>query len=95
MSLYLIKQYAMKAYGGEWSASRCGHFTSEEGAPGIHWIGGWVDPRMGSHIECTSGISWLMVCSENDYENKASAPHCEGELNMWANLSMSSNKNNC
>jgi hypothetical protein len=40
----------MKAYGstffisalggGEWSASRLGRFT-----PGIHWMGGWVDPR--------------------------------------------------
>jgi hypothetical protein len=40
-------------------------------------------------------LSWLMVCSENDYENKASVPHYEGELNKWANLSMSSNKNNC
>jgi hypothetical protein len=28
--------------GGEWSASRPG-----ERAPGIHWIGGWVDPRAG------------------------------------------------
>jgi hypothetical protein len=25
--------------GGEWSASR----------PGLHWIGGWVDPRAGLH----------------------------------------------
>jgi hypothetical protein len=33
--------------GGEWSASRPGGFTSEEGAPGTHWIGGWVDPRAG------------------------------------------------
>jgi hypothetical protein len=49
----LIKHYAMKAYGGadvyihifltsvlvggEWSASRTGHFT-----PCTHWIGGWV-----------------------------------------------------
>jgi hypothetical protein len=31
--------------GGEWSASRPGRFTSEERAPGTHWIGGWVDPR--------------------------------------------------
>jgi hypothetical protein len=28
--------------GGEWSASRPGHF-----ALGTHWIGGWVDPRAG------------------------------------------------
>jgi hypothetical protein len=30
---------------GEWSASRPGHFTSEERAPSIYWIGGWVGPR--------------------------------------------------
>jgi hypothetical protein len=33
--------------GGEWSASLPGRFTSGEVAPGIHWIGGWVDPRVG------------------------------------------------
>jgi hypothetical protein len=33
--------------GGEWSASRPGRFTPEKRAPGIHWIGGWVDPRAG------------------------------------------------
>jgi hypothetical protein len=27
---------------GEWSASRPGRFT-----PDTHWIGGWVDPRVG------------------------------------------------
>jgi hypothetical protein len=31
--------------GGEWSASRPGHFTLGERAPGTHCIGGWVDPR--------------------------------------------------
>jgi hypothetical protein len=30
---------------GEWSASRFGRFTPREGAPGTHWIGGWVGPR--------------------------------------------------
>jgi hypothetical protein len=33
--------------GGEWSASRPGRFTSEERAPGVHWVGGWVDPITG------------------------------------------------
>jgi hypothetical protein len=32
--------------GGEWSASRPGRFTPEESAPGTHWIGGWVGPRV-------------------------------------------------
>jgi hypothetical protein len=31
----------------EWSASRLGRFTPEEEAPGTHWVGGWVDPRVG------------------------------------------------
>jgi len=31
--------------GGEWSASRPGHFTPTERVPGTHWIGGWVGPR--------------------------------------------------
>jgi hypothetical protein len=31
--------------GGEWSASRPGHFTVRERAPGTHWIEGLVDPR--------------------------------------------------
>jgi hypothetical protein len=33
--------------GTEWSASRPRSFTSGERAPGTHWIGGWVDPRVG------------------------------------------------
>jgi hypothetical protein len=28
-----------------WSASHPGPFTPREGAPGTHWIGGWVDRR--------------------------------------------------
>jgi hypothetical protein len=32
---------------GEWSSSRPGRFTSAEGAPGTHWVGGWVDLRAG------------------------------------------------
>jgi hypothetical protein len=33
--------------GGEWSPSRPGHLTPGERAPGTHWIGGWVNPRVG------------------------------------------------
>jgi hypothetical protein len=46
----------MKMYGGvfltsapvrdEWSASRPSRFTPGESAPGAHWIGGWVGPRV-------------------------------------------------
>jgi hypothetical protein len=31
----------------EWSASRPGRYTPGERAPGIYWIGGWLDPRAG------------------------------------------------
>jgi hypothetical protein len=31
--------------GCEWSASHPGGFNPREGAPGTHWIGGWVGPR--------------------------------------------------
>jgi hypothetical protein len=31
--------------GCEWPASRPGHFTSGERAPGTHWIGSYVGPR--------------------------------------------------
>jgi hypothetical protein len=35
--------------GGEWSASRPGHFSpgKRPPPPGTHWIGGWVGPRIG------------------------------------------------
>jgi len=33
--------------GGEWSASRPGRFSLREGAPGTHWIGGWVGLKAG------------------------------------------------
>jgi hypothetical protein len=63
LSLYSIKHYAVKTYGGvdvnihvfmpsalgrgEWSVSRRGRFTPRERTPGTHWIGGWVCPRAG------------------------------------------------
>jgi hypothetical protein len=31
--------------GDELPASRHGHFTPTERVSGIHWMGGWVDPR--------------------------------------------------
>jgi hypothetical protein len=33
--------------GAEWSASHTYRFTPEERAPSTHWIGSWVDPRVG------------------------------------------------
>jgi hypothetical protein len=33
--------------GGELSASRPFRFTLRERAPGTHWLGGWVGPRIG------------------------------------------------
>jgi hypothetical protein len=33
--------------GGEWSASRPGHFTPEETVLSTHLMGGWVDPKDG------------------------------------------------
>jgi hypothetical protein len=33
--------------GGEWSTSRPGRFTLGERVHGTHWIGGWVDLRVG------------------------------------------------
>jgi len=33
--------------GGEWSASRPGHFAPGVRAHGTHWIGDWVGPRAG------------------------------------------------
>jgi hypothetical protein len=34
-------------HGGELSASRCGRLTYWERILVIHWIGVWVDPRVG------------------------------------------------
>jgi hypothetical protein len=35
---------------GERSASCHSHFTPKERAPGTHWIGGWVSPRIGLDV---------------------------------------------
>jgi hypothetical protein len=32
---------------GEWSALRSGYFTLGERASGTHWMGGWMDLRVG------------------------------------------------
>jgi hypothetical protein len=43
---FLTKHHAMKAYWGEWMYSSTHSLTSAlDGAPGTHWIGGWVGPR--------------------------------------------------
>jgi hypothetical protein len=47
MDLYIRIFLTSALVGGEWSASRPGHFTTGERAPGTHWIGGWVDPTAG------------------------------------------------
>jgi hypothetical protein len=36
--------------GGDWSDSLPGHFTPEERAPGTHWLGGWVGPKVGLDV---------------------------------------------
>jgi hypothetical protein len=50
---------------------------------------------MGSHIECTSGINWLRSVLRMTRKTRHQLPIMRGELNKLANLSMSSNKNNC
>jgi hypothetical protein len=63
LSLWLIKHYAMKMYGGvnvqfyaflpsvldlsEWSISHHGRFNPRKKAPGSHWMGGRVNPKAG------------------------------------------------
>jgi hypothetical protein len=48
--MYLTKHHASKIPaldGCEWSASRPGHFTPGERAPGTYWIRDWVGTRSG------------------------------------------------
>jgi hypothetical protein len=63
LSLYLIKHYAMKMYGGvavqfyaflpsaldrsEWSVSHHGRFNPRKRAVGSHWMGGQASPKDG------------------------------------------------
>jgi len=56
--------------GGEWSASRPGHFTSRERDPGTHSIGGWVDPRAVLDAELYSYINDLFSLHKNDDKDK-------------------------
>jgi hypothetical protein len=43
---YIIHIFLTLALAGsKWSASRPSRFILRERAPGIYWIGGWVDPR--------------------------------------------------
>jgi hypothetical protein len=45
MKAYWAHSLTSALDGGEWSASRPGHFTPKARALGTHWIGGWVGPR--------------------------------------------------
>jgi hypothetical protein len=42
-----VFSWTRQVVGGEWSGSRPSHFTPGEKAPGTHWIGGWLNPRVG------------------------------------------------
>jgi hypothetical protein len=46
-SMYRSTFLTSELAGGKWSASRPGRFTFGERAPCTHWVGGWVDPRVG------------------------------------------------
>jgi hypothetical protein len=47
--------------GDEWSASRPWRFTLRETALSPHWIGGWVDPRVGldAVVKCSQPLPGL------------------------------------
>jgi hypothetical protein len=42
VDVYIRVFFTLTLFGGEWSVSRSGRFTSGERAPGTHWIGDWV-----------------------------------------------------
>jgi hypothetical protein len=83
LSLFLTKNNAMKTYcgwwyrcmhslasaldGGEWSASRPGHFTPRKRAPTTPWIGGWVGPRASLDTVAKRKIPSLLRDSNPDH----------------------------
>jgi hypothetical protein len=46
MYIYIHFFFTSALVGGEMSALRLGRFTPGETAPGTHWIGGWVNPKV-------------------------------------------------
>jgi hypothetical protein len=42
VEVYIHAELTSALVGGGWSASRRGRFT-----PSTHWVGGWMDPRIG------------------------------------------------
>jgi hypothetical protein len=51
--------------GGEWSTLRPGRFSPRERAPGIRWIGGWVEPRAGLDDVEKRKFLKTEICSDN------------------------------
>jgi hypothetical protein len=47
MEVYLHALLTSALDGGEWPASRPGHFNPGEKGPGTHLKGGWVGPKAG------------------------------------------------
>jgi len=54
LDVYLYAFSTSALDGGEWLASRFGHFTHEERAPGAHWTGSWIFLRTSAFVR--SGI---------------------------------------
>jgi hypothetical protein len=46
VDVYIHVFLTLARVGGEWLASRPGRFPPGEGAPGTHWIGGWVGRKV-------------------------------------------------
>jgi hypothetical protein len=86
--------------GGAWSASRPGHFTPRERAPGTHWIGGWVDPRAvrgrGGEEKNSQPQPWF-IRSERIISQVVSANPCLINLSGETNFRSSKvgGNNNC